>query len=61
MHCTYIVSLQCIIHSMEKVLDLICTFREYKTLIMASKLFYVPMQLQPVQFEVGTKKKVSLP
>lgn len=31
-------------------------FWEYKTLIMASRLFYVPMQLQPVQIEVGRKK-----
>lgn len=45
---------------MEKVLDLTCIFREYKTLLMASNLFYVPTELQPVQIEVRRKKQASL-
>lgn len=49
----YVLSLLCILHNVEQILYPTCIFREYKPLLLASKLSYLPMQLQPVQVEVG--------
>lgn len=53
MHYIYVLSLLCSLHNVEQILYSSCIFMEYKPLLMASKLSYLPTQLQPVQTEVG--------
>jgi len=52
-HVLYLLSSLCILHNVEQILYPTCVFMKYETLLEASKLSYLPMQLQSVQTEVG--------